>query len=85
MPSKPTKSNEDSKSIQRKKQLGKNISTLRKKAGFESVIDLTIETDQNASQVGRWEAGKGNPTFLNICKLADALGVSPSEVLKGIE
>ncbi len=85
MPVKPKKSTNDTRSVQRQKQLGKNISTMRKKAGFKNSIAFAVDKDLNTSIIGSWEAGKGNPTFLNLCKVADALGVSLSELVKGIE
>ncbi len=58
---------------------GARITQLRKEKGI-SQDKLAHEGDMSRSFVGEVERGLRNPTLMNICKLADALGVKKSEL-----
>ena len=59
---------------------GKKLATLRRHRGL-SQENLSHVSGLARSYVGEVERGKRNIALLNICRLADALGVSPSELL----
>jgi transcriptional regulator with XRE-family HTH domain len=60
---------------------GQRLVQLRKERGW-SQEKLALECGMARSYLGGVERGKRNIALLNICKLADALSVSPSEMLK---
>lgn len=60
---------------------GQRLVQLRKERGW-SQEQLALECGMARSYLGGVERGKRNIALLNICKLADALSVSPSEMLK---
>lgn len=64
-------------------KLGVRIKELRKKQGYTSALDFALDTELSFTQVARWETGK-NMTFDSLCRIADALQVSLSELLKDI-
>jgi transcriptional regulator with XRE-family HTH domain len=49
---------------------------------FKSINNSALECGMARSYLGGVERGKRNIALLNICKLADALSVSPAEMLK---
>jgi len=62
-------------------QLGKNMKRIRaKKKMSQGDIARALEVDRG--YISNIENGKKNPTLATIQKLANALGVSPDELLK---
>lgn len=59
---------------------GKRLSELRKLRGW-SQEKLALESGLARSYIGGIERGQRNIALLNICVLANTLGVSPSEML----
>jgi transcriptional regulator with XRE-family HTH domain len=59
---------------------GQHLVTLRKKRGW-SQEKLALESGLARSYVGGIERGKRNIALINICVLANALEVAPSEML----
>jgi len=47
--------------------------------------DLSYASDLDRTFVSRLESGKRQPTISTIFKLADALGVSPSEMVSRVQ
>ncbi|MEE8059967.1 MAG: helix-turn-helix transcriptional regulator [Pseudomonadales bacterium] len=64
--------------------LGSNIKILRKKQGI-SQENLAHMSGVDRSHMGFIERGKQNPTILTLFQIADALGVLPGSLLKGVE
>lgn len=62
-------------------KLGQNLKRIRTKKGM-SQGDISRALDVHRAYVSGIENGKRNPTLATIQKLADALGVSVSELLK---
>ena len=60
--------------------LAENVKNLRKKKGL-SQRRLGIDADISSAIISGIENGKGNPTILVVCRLAEALDVSLSELL----
>ena len=60
---------------------GSNIARLRKEIGL-SQEQLALESGLARSYMGGVERGQRNIALINICKLADALKLDPSELLK---
>jgi len=60
---------------------GSNIARLRKEIGL-SQEQLALESGIARSYLGGVERGQRNIALINICKLADALKLDPSELLK---
>lgn len=60
---------------------GSNIARLRKERGL-SQEQLALESGIARSYMGGVERGQRNIALVNICKLADALELDPSELLK---
>src|SRR4051812_46740219 len=60
---------------------GRRLRELRKQAGFSQEA-LAHESGLDRSYVGGVERGEYNISLLNICLLADALELSPDELLK---
>lgn len=65
-------------------KLGKRIKELRKKRGYDSALDFALDKNISVTQMARWETGKKNITFESQCLLADAFGMTLSELLEGI-
>jgi transcriptional regulator with XRE-family HTH domain len=63
------------------KLFGKRLVQLRKERGL-SQEELAWESELARSYISGIERGLRNISLLNICKLADTLGVQPSELLK---
>jgi transcriptional regulator with XRE-family HTH domain len=59
---------------------GLHLITLRKARGW-SQERLALESGLARSYIGGIERGKRNLALINICILADTLGVAPSEML----
>lgn len=59
---------------------GSHLAELRKSLGW-SQERLAIESGLARSYVGGIERGERNLSLINICKLSETLGVSPSEML----
>lgn len=62
-------------------QLGLALRTHRYASGFSQEA-LADAAGINRTHIGEVERGKRNVSFLNLCRMADALGVSLSELLK---
>jgi transcriptional regulator with XRE-family HTH domain len=62
-------------------RFGNRVRELRKKRGL-SQEGLALESDLDRSYVGGVERGERNISLENIEKLAKALGVHPSELLR---
>lgn len=52
-----------------------------KKLSQEALAELA---DFDRTYISLLERGERNPSFTNLCRVAAALGVTPSELLKGI-
>ena len=61
-------------------EFGKRLRSLRRARGL-SQESLAHEADLDRTYVGGVERGERNTSLLNIRKLADALGVSPRELV----
>jgi len=64
-----------------KKLFGDRLVELRKVKGWSQEV-LAWESGLARSYIGGVERGQRNISLLNICKLANTLGVLPSELLK---
>ena len=64
-----------------KKQLGKKIKELRLRAGY-SQEELASKAGLHRTYMSDIERGERNVSVENIKKIADALNVDPSELLK---
>ena len=60
---------------------GRRLAALRKAQGLSQEA-LALESGLARSYLGGVERGQRNIALLNICKLADALGLSPSVLLE---
>jgi transcriptional regulator with XRE-family HTH domain len=60
--------------------LGQGIRQLREAAGLSQEA-LADAAGIDRSHMSRIERGKRNVSFLNICRVAEALGRKPSEIL----
>jgi transcriptional regulator with XRE-family HTH domain len=56
----------------------------RRKAKNLSQEALAEIADFDRTYISLLERGARNPSFTNLCRVAAALGVTPSELLKGI-
>ncbi len=65
-------------------QLGKRIIYLRKKRKM-SQLQLALESDINKNYISDLERGKRNPSLMILNKIATALRIDMSELLKGIQ
>jgi transcriptional regulator with XRE-family HTH domain len=63
------------------KLFGMRLVELRKAKGWSQEA-LSLESGVARSYLGGVERGKRNIALVNICRLAEALEVSPSELLK---
>jgi len=62
-------------------QFGKRLVELRKQHGWSQEV-LAFESQLARSYISGVERGKRNISLLNICKLAETLGVQPPDLLK---
>jgi transcriptional regulator with XRE-family HTH domain len=60
---------------------GKQLAALRRRAGL-SQEGLALESGLARSYLGGVERGQRNIALLNICRLAEALAIRPSELLE---
>lgn len=65
---------------QRLVRLGEGIRTLREAAGLSQEA-LADAAGIDRSHMSRIERGKRNVSFLNICRISEALGTPPSALL----
>ena len=65
------------------KKVGLNIRKARKEKGM-SQESLALAADLDRSYVGGVERGERNVSIINLKKIADALKVSVSHLLKGL-
>jgi transcriptional regulator with XRE-family HTH domain len=63
---------------------GRKVAQLRKARGW-SQEQLAFESGLARSYLGGVERGQRNIALLNICRLAEALNISPQELLKNPE
>lgn len=66
-----------------KSKVGKRIKEIREKAEM-SQKDLAYSSDLDRSYIASVESGQRNISIVNLEKIANSLGVSLSELLKGI-
>ena len=69
-----------SRKIDPKLQFGIRLTELRKKKGWSQEV-LALESGLARSYVGGVERGQRNISLINICRLAETLGVEPAELL----
>lgn len=65
-------------------QLGKRIVYLRKKRKI-SQLQLSLESEINKNYISDLERGKRNPSLMILNRIAIALKIDMSELLKGIQ
>ena len=65
-------------------QLGKRIVYLRKKRKM-SQLQLSVESEINKNYISDLERGKRNPSLMILNRIAIALKIDMSELLKGIQ
>lgn len=70
-----------SRKIDPRLQFGVRLTVLRKKKGWSQEV-LALESGLARSYVGGVERGQRNISLINICKLAETLGLEPAELLK---
>ena len=63
-------------------QTGKLIAELRKQQGLTQQ-QLADKLNLSNKTISKWESGSGSPDISNLSVLADALGVSVDELLRG--
>ncbi|MBQ8537977.1 MAG: helix-turn-helix transcriptional regulator [Clostridia bacterium] len=63
-------------------QTGKLIAALRKKQGFTQQ-QLADKLNLSNKTISKWESGSGSPDISNLPVLAEALGISVDELLRG--
>ena len=63
-------------------QTGKLIAALRKKKGLTQQA-LAEQLNLSNKTISKWESGAGSPDIANLPVLADALGVTVDELLRG--
>ena len=66
--------------VTRRVLFGRRLRHLRKAKGW-SQETLALESDIARSYVGAVERGQRNIALLNICRLAETLGVSPAKLM----
>ena len=63
------------------RQFGAQVRAIRKQKGLsQEALALACELDR--TYIGSVERGERNISLVNICRIADALGVVPRELLK---
>ena len=65
-------------------ELGKRIQELRKEKTGLSQEKFALQIEMDRSYYASVESGKRNISIVNIKRIADGLGVSLSELFKGI-
>lgn len=65
-------------------QLGQNIKRIRLEKGI-SQVELAHKCEFEKGNMYRIEAGKTNPTFTTLLRVANALDVPIEEIVKGIK
>ena len=63
-------------------QTGKLIAELRRKQGLTQQ-QLADKLNLSNKTISKWESGNGSPDISNLPVLAEALGISVDELLKG--
>jgi transcriptional regulator with XRE-family HTH domain len=63
-----------------KKKFGNRLRELRKKMGLSQEA-LALSCGLDRTYIGGIERGERNPSLINICKIAAALGISTKELL----
>ncbi len=63
--------------------VGRNVSRLRREAGLSQEM-LAQDADLDRSYVGGVERGERNVSVVNLCRLAEPLGVEPRSFLEGV-
>lgn len=63
------------------RQIGQNISKIRKRRGMTQ-LDLAAATGMEENAVGRIETGRTNPTVKTLLRIAKALEVPLTELVK---
>jgi len=66
------------------KATGNVITRLRLKTGL-SVNIFAYENDLQKSMISRLENGKNEPKLASLWKIAEALGIKPSDFIKEVE
>lgn len=66
------------------KQLGKRIRKLRLEKGW-SQEQLSFEADLHRTYISHLEQGKRQISVETLCRIAQGLGISSSELIKGID
>ena len=64
-------------------RFGQRLRELRRERGLSQEA-LGGRADLDLTYVGGIERGERNPSLVNICRLAGALGVEPSVLLEGV-
>ena len=64
-------------------KFGRRIRQLRRERGL-SQEELGLRADLDRNYVGGIERGERNPTLVNICRLAGALGIDPAMLLENV-
>ncbi len=67
--------------IEYQQVFGKRVRELRKERGL-SQVELAAKVGIDRSYMGFLERGERNPSLEVIAKIAEALGVTPDELLK---
>ena len=65
------------------KSFGANVRRLRSAAGFSQEA-FAAKARIDRSYMGAIERGERNPTLVNIARIAEALGVTPSHLVDGV-
>jgi transcriptional regulator with XRE-family HTH domain len=64
-------------------RFGERVRILRRKSGI-SQERFAAQARIDRSYIGAVERGERNVTLRNICRIAAALGISPSQLLDGV-
>jgi transcriptional regulator with XRE-family HTH domain len=64
-------------------QFGNNLKRLRDAAGLTH-LRLSLESGVTAGSISNYENGLTDPRLTTIVRLAEALGVDPAELVRGI-
>ena len=62
-------------------RFGRRVRALRKARGLSQEA-FALKSGIDRSYMGSVERGERNVALINICKIADALGVSPAELME---